>query len=51
MSYYILRGFTPEYLLSLSLIDRLFFVAAMRLEEERKAKRLKQIIEFLAKRR
>lgn len=40
ISYYIQKGFTPEYLLSLSLTERLFFVASMHQARDERARLL-----------
>ena len=44
MSYYIQRGFSPEYLLDMGLSERLFFIASMRRELEEKEKLLKILL-------
>lgn len=45
MSYYIQKGFTPEYLLSQSLEQRLFFVASMRKALDEQAELLKLLLQ------
>lgn len=44
LGYFIRKGFKPEYLLSLGLAERLFFVAAMRQELEERDKLLKLLM-------
>ncbi|MFQ8730803.1 MAG: hypothetical protein ACLSAC_10160 [Enterocloster bolteae] len=51
LSHYIQKGFTPEYLLSMGLSQKLFFVASMRLEQKREEEYFKALCRVLSRRR